>query len=216
MKTTIAFSLLLSLSIVLAATPAAAGVLYSNGPYDDDVDAWEINFGFVVSDTFLLTTNATVTGFQFNSWIYPGDVLMSAEVSITSAEFGGTSYFDQTLTFAQSNCSLNAYGFDACMETANLEGPSLLAGTYWVNLQNASVSNGDPVYWDENSGHGCNSPGCPSLASENVYGTIPSESFTILGNTGTGSVPEPGTILLLASGGLGIFGVLRRKMGRQM
>jgi uncharacterized repeat protein (TIGR03803 family) len=37
------------------------------------------------------------------------------------------------------------------------------------------------VYWDENSGVGCESSGCPSLAQENSVGTIPSESFTILG-----------------------------------
>ena len=53
----------------------------------------------------------------------------------------------------------------------------LNAGTYWVNLQNAVVNTGDPVYWDENSG--------PSLASESSVGTIPSESFTILGEATT-------------------------------
>ena len=52
-------------------------------------------------------------------------------------------------------------------------GPTLNSGTYWVNLQNASVPSGDPVFWDENSG--------PSMASTNEVGTIPSESFTILG-----------------------------------
>jgi len=32
------------------------------------------------------------------------------------------------------------------------------AGTYWINLQNATVGNGDAVYWDENDGMGCTSP----------------------------------------------------------
>ena len=129
---------------------------------DDDVDAWTINSGFVVSDTFTLTTNATVNGFRFNAWVFPGDVLTSAEVSLTSAEFGGTSFFDQTVNFTQSNCSVNAYGFNICAESTSFSGVNLSAGTYWINLQNASVPNGDPVYWDENSGEGCNSPGCPS------------------------------------------------------
>jgi hypothetical protein len=84
------------------------------------------------------------------------------------------------------------------------------AGTYWLNLQNAS-SRGDPVYWDENSG--------PSSASENTVGTIPSESFTVLGTqstttstTTTGTTPEPSSIMLFGSGILGLAGMLRRKL----
>jgi uncharacterized repeat protein (TIGR03803 family) len=38
------------------------------------------------------------------------------------------------------------------------------------------------VYWDENSGVGCQSPGCPSQAQENTLGTIPSEAFSLEGS----------------------------------
>ena len=107
----------------------------------------------------------------------PGDTLGSVEVSITSSENGGTSYFDQIVNFNQSGCTGNEYGYNVCTETASFTGPTLNNGTYWVNLQNASVPNGDPVYWDENSG--------PSQASQNDVGTIPSESFTILGSATT-------------------------------
>ena len=54
-----------------------------------------------------------------------------------------------------------------------------------MNLQNASVPSGDPVYWDENSGVGCESGGCPSQAYDNSVGTIPSESFTMDGSGGS-------------------------------
>jgi hypothetical protein len=72
--------------------------------------------------------------------------LESAEVSITSSELGGTSYFDQTVNFTQSGCVANQLGFNVCTESAVFSGPSLNAGTYWLNLQNASVSTGDPIY----------------------------------------------------------------------
>jgi hypothetical protein len=50
-----------------------------------------------------------------------------------------------------------------------------------------------------------------SLASRNSLGTIPSESFTLLGSNGTGgSSPEPGTITLCGSGILGVADILRR------
>jgi hypothetical protein len=77
------------------------------------------------------------------------------------------------------------------------------------------VSNGDPVYWDENSGAGCGGTGgganCPASASESSVGTIPSEDFTIGGGSG-GTTPEPSSIMLFGSGILGLAGLLRRKL----
>ena len=199
----------------ITATLGIAQTIYNNGHAGDDTDGWTINEGFVVSDTFTVSQGTShVTGFVFNAWLFPGDVLEFAEVSITSQEFGGTTYFDQQVGFVQSNCNVNSYGFNVCAETSTFNGPTLSNGTYWVNLQNAIVNTGDPVYWDENSGAGCNSPGCPSQASENTVGSIPSESFTVLGSATTtgGSIPEPQSLLLFASGVLGVAGMLQRKL----
>ncbi len=158
--------------------PLDSNDIYDNGPTNGNTDAWTINFGYITSDSFNVTSNnASVTGMSFAAWMDPGDTLGSVEVSITSSENGGTSYFDQIVNFNQSGCTGNEYGYNVCTETASFTGPTLNNGTYWVNLQNASVPNGDPVYWDENSG--------PSQASQNDVGTIPSESFTILGSATT-------------------------------
>ncbi len=163
--------------------PGQGNDIYDNGPINGNTDAWTINFGFIVSDTFTVVNDYTpITGMTFGAWLFPGDTLTSAELSITSSPNGGTSYFDQTVNFTQGSCStFNDYGYYVCSENTTFNGPTLNAGTYWVNLQNASVPSGDPIYWDENSGVGCDSPGCPSEAYENSAGTIPSESFTILG-----------------------------------
>jgi PEP-CTERM motif len=201
---------LLFLTACLAAVPSAAQTLYSNGPVNGTTDAWTINFGFVVSDTFTLSAAAPVTGVNFYAWTFPGDILETAEVSITSSEFGGTTYTDQILNFTQSACSANQFGFNVCLESSNGMTPTDLSqGTYWLNLSNAVVNDGDPIYWDENSG--------PSLASHNSVGTIPSESFTILGGevsttSTTSTTPEPGSVMLLGSGILGLAGAIRRKL----
>ncbi len=209
---------LLALCLTLAAVPAMAQTVYSNGPTNGNTDAWTVNFGFIVSDTFNTNSpNTTISGITFATWMAPGDVLSSAEVSITSSENGGTSYFDQTVSFTQSGCVGNQYSYNVCNENGTLGGGGATlasTGTYWLNIQNASVSDGDPVYWDENSG--------PSQASENTVGTIPSESFTVLGSesstttststTTTGTVPEPSSIMLFGSGILGLAGMLRRKL----
>ena len=203
------------LALCLAVVPAVAQTVYDNGPINGTTDGWTINSGFVVSDTFT-TSGGTVNGLVFGAWAFPGDVLQTAEVTITSSEFGGTVFTDQVVSFTQSGCSGNQYGYNVCTETGSFgTGVNLAGGSYWLNLQNAVVNTGDPIYWDENSG--------PSSASENSVGTIPSEAFTVLGGTGTtsttttttsttGTVPEPSSIMLFGSGILGLAGVLRRKL----
>ena len=216
MKMRIASLSLLALCLTLAAVPAMAQTVYSNGPINGNTDAWTVNFGFIVSDTFNVTNNnTTITGGSFGMWLFSGDTLTSAELSITSGENSGTSYFDQTVNFTQGACTANQYGYNVCQENTSFSGPTLNAGSYWLNLQNASVPSGDPVYWDENSG--------PSTASENSIGSIPSEAFTVLGSSTTTTTtttttstttttPEPSSIILFGSGILGLAGVLRRKL----
>ncbi len=206
---------ILSVVMLLASTPALAGDLYDNGAINGQTDAWTINFGYIVSDTFTLTANSTVTGVSFGAWLFPGDVLTSVEVSFTSEEFGGTTYFDQVVNFSQSNCFTNQFGYNVCTETG-LINSNLAPGTYWMNLGNAIVPSGDPVYWDENSGVGCggsngNMHNCPSQPSENADGSIPSESFTIQGQGAGGTTPEPSSLLMFTAGVIGAGTMLRRK-----
>jgi PEP-CTERM motif-containing protein len=198
------------LVLCLAVVPAIAQTdLYDNGPINGTVDSWTINFGFAVSDSFTLSGNSQVNGLSFGAWMFPGDTLVSAEVAITSSEFGGTSYFDQSVNFTASGCVTNQMGYNVCTETGSFAPVNLNAGTYWLTLENACCTD-DPLYWDENSG--------PSSASENQVGTIPSESFTLVGNGTTSSTssgsstPEPGSIMLFGSGILGVAGILRRKL----
>ncbi len=201
---------LVAIALGLSVIPLSAQIdLYDNGPSNGTTDGWTLNFGYAVSDSFTLSFANTVQGLMFTAWLLPGDTLMNAEVSITSDEFGGMTYFDQVVNFTQSGCVGNQYGYNVCTETGTFSDVELPYGTYWLNLQNANVNTGDPVYWDENSG--------PSQASNNSIGTIPSESFTVLGagctccqvgaNCGPPS-PEPGSFVLLSSGAIALFGML--------
>lgn len=144
-----------------------------------------------------------------------GDVVTSAEVVLSSRELGtGTIYFDGTINLSQSGCFVNNYGYDVCTETGSIAPTSLINGTYWVTLENGMDTLGDPVYWDENQGVGCHSPGCPSYATESFLGSIPSEAFSILGSpVGQGSVPEPGSLALVVAGFAVVAGGVRRRFG---
>jgi PEP-CTERM motif len=199
---------------MLAMFPASAQVLYENGPINGTTNGWIFDFGFTVSDSFTLLNNSTVGGFEFGAWEYPGDVLSSVDWSITSQENGGTVYGSGTASgnnLTDKFISTNQSGFDIDEITVAGLNVGLNGGTYWLNLLDAQDPRGDPTYWDENSGAGCMSNGCPSKAYEFDIGTVPSESFTITGSGG-GTTPEPSSFLLLASGVIGLGGVLRRKL----
>ena len=212
------------LCLILVATASAQ--LYDNGPINGSTDAWTINSGYIVSDslrccksgTYSPSGGPTMTGFEFGAWEFPGDVMTSVDWSLTSAENGGTLFGSGTTQVMDQFISSNQFGYNIDHITVSGLNVSLTGGqSYWLNLQNAVVPSGDPVYWDENSGTGCGGTGnganCPSSASESAVGTIPSEAFTIDG-TNNGTTPEPGSVLLFASGLLGVAGMLRRKLRR--
>ena len=120
--------------------------------------------------------------------------MQSVEVSIGSSPFGNN-LFDGVMNVTQSGCFSDPFGFNLCHEAGTFSGPTL-EGNYWLTLQNAVVNDGDPVYWNENSGLGCTSPGCPSLAQESASGTIPFRGIhRIMGSastSSTGTTPEAG------------------------
>src|SRR5271167_1514523 len=210
MKTRIAS--LTILCLMLAPVPASVQVLYDDGPINGTTDAWTINFGYVIGDSFTLLNNSTVGGFNFGVWETKGDVLSSVDWSITQYPVGGMVYGSGTAggkNLTDQFISLNQYGYDIDMITVTgLNVPLSFVPTYWLNLQNAVSTGGNPVYWDENSGIGCKGDngmggGCPSEASGGGVGTDPSESFDINGTSG-GGTPEPGSFILLLSGVLGV------------
>jgi hypothetical protein len=208
MKLHLASLSLLALCLMLVAVPAVAQVVvWNNGPClgTNPLTATQaqIGVGDVVSNSFNANNQGRlyVTGFTFCAWLFPGDVLSTVELSITSKPNGGTIYFDKTENIIQGGCTFNGT-YNVCMEsTADqgfgeyvlLQGPPLNGPLYqyYLNLTNASVvGSGDPVYWDINSGIGCvtevgsGRPYCPSYAYLNTLtmkGTTVSGSFTVAG-----------------------------------
>jgi len=210
-------SLLTILCLLLAVAPAMADT-YSNGPYNGTVDAWTINFGFTVSDSFTLSGSDTkVTDFHFVYWdASASDLLTTADLQLGTTSFGGSA---TTVAFSSTFLTTNQYGYN--LYQANSTGLNIpwAGGAGFATFGNACTLSGcsvsNPIYWDENSG--------PSLAYENTLGSIPSEAFTLSGGCGgcgcgirgpaCGS-PEPSSIMLFGSGVLGLAGLLRRKLNR--
>jgi hypothetical protein len=209
LKTRIAsLSLLTIVCLVLAVSPAMADTLFNNGAYNGTVDAWTINFGFSVSDSFTCSANCSVEDFHMVNWNVPGFVTTGAEIQLGASSFGNN-YADLTLAPSGStDLGSNQFGYELWQYDFTFANVAVPSGTSWVTLSNATDSGGNPVYWDENSG--------PASAYENSVGSIASEAFTITGTTGSGggTTPEPSSIMLFGSGILGLAGVLRRKLTR--
>src|SRR5271157_1098739 len=128
------------LCLALAAIPAWAD--YDNGPINGTTDAWTINFGYIVSDTYV-SDGGTVTGFMFGVWEFPGDVLSSVQWSITSGENTGTVYGSGTASGSSLHdkyISTNRYGYNIdLIAVSGLNVAASSGTTYWLNLQNATV-----------------------------------------------------------------------------
>ena len=113
---------LLALCLTVAAVPAAGTDIYDNGPINGSVDAWTINLGYVVSDTFTVGGGgAPIDGLTFGVWLFSGDVVTSVDVSITSDENGGTTYFSGTVALTQTNISTNGFGYQIASETGTFD-----------------------------------------------------------------------------------------------
>jgi hypothetical protein len=202
--------LLTTLCLMLAVAPAMAQInLYDNGPYNGTNDAWTINFGFSVSDSFTDFAGSQIAGLDLVYWDASStDLLTTVDTAIGSTSFGGT---PQTLNGVTNRfLGTNQYDYFLYQADYSFEG-IFWSGAGYMTLDNACSTSGcsvsNPIYWDENSG--------PSTAYENTIGSIPSEAFTltggcVLGGPGCGPVPEPGSILLFGSGILGLVGVRRR------
>jgi hypothetical protein len=213
----------------ILASNICPGSVYCNGEVSGGIDAWTIS-GFSVSDSFTLAANSTVTGVAYGVWNIAGDSGGSISWNILTGgpdvTAGGTIVASGTTAISgTTDLGINFLGFDVQVDQFNLS-QALTAGTYFLELTGATVTSGDPVYWDENDGPLGNGSGSIAWQSSMGYltnsggqcpnSTITSgycgESFAIYANSVT--TPEPSTLALGGAGLLLLAGALRRKLNR--
>jgi hypothetical protein len=137
---TASLSLLTILCLMLAVAPAMAS--YSNGPYNGTTDAWTINFGFTVSDSFTLS-GGTVSSFHFVYWdASASDLLTTADLQLDTTSFGGSA---RTVAFSNTFLGTNQYGYNLYQADATGLFIPWSGGAGYVTLSNACSTSGCSV-----------------------------------------------------------------------
>jgi hypothetical protein len=198
---------LLAAIVCAASSQSQATVLYSNGSIEYN-GGYTINgsgrrleydsngnyigtetIPYVVSDSFTLTSAATIESIVFGGVNYVGDTTTSVDWSISTDAYGGTAA-DAAVSssFVYSNGS-----HDYDLDTFSVPDLTLAAGTYYLTIGNAITADQTLAYWDESNG--------PSIGADSYSGSIPSEYFEILDTPPlVSATPLPGSLVLFGSG----------------
>jgi hypothetical protein len=177
---------------LLMASSAAGAVLYSNGACDCETSAVEIGSGFYVANSFTLTEESSIDQINFTSWASLSNAITGIDWAILGAspEDGGEVLLAGAATVDFTSGYLNSQNFGVYQSYFRPRGTRrVAAGTYWLQLGNATLSFGGRGYWDQNNG--------PSLAYSSALGQVGSEAFEIIGGPG---IPEPSTWALMILG----------------
>jgi hypothetical protein len=214
--------LLATVFALVLTSSAFAGVVYTQ-PFDGTGNAYSSqndttggngNFA-TVYDNFTLGTSTTITeamwtgeyfnppaqgvitgwtiSFYANTGGQPGSALVTTHVNGTGGE-----------TFLGNFAGFPTYTYDV----AGLNFAAAAGTTYWMSVV---PDLGFPPQWGWSAGTGGD-----GVSYQDFFGTRTQlgadMAFTLLGNN-TG-VPEPGTLVMLGTGVLGLAGILRRKINR--
>jgi len=111
-KTFACLSLAILMGLLMAAPASAGNLLYDNGPINGTINGWSISNGSQTSDSFILSSDSTLTGARIGLWLYPGDTATSVDWLIGTTQYGqdissGTSALSNVFQFT------NPYHFRA-------------------------------------------------------------------------------------------------------
>jgi len=223
------------LLLIAVTVPAFANaIIYDNGPASLSsgltFNLNQINGSFAgitlwVSDTFTIQQGGTpLSSVELAVWIPTVDQLISLNYCISAVDDCSSSVYESGTNVPVTELTTDGTSGSYTLDEFSMpfQGNVYQAGTYWLLLDKAVVTNGGAAYWDINGGSGCTgtgsgtSPlnGCASGAMESVneqpiatqgsFVDNRSNSFKML-------TPEPSSIALVGVGLLLLVGAVHRR-----
>ena len=190
------------LALMVSSAANAQVLLYDNGPFNPYGSAYYMNGTNSITDSFVLSSAASLTKADIGVWNWTGDSSTSVSWSIGTTQYATdiSSGLSTTTDTFQVN---NGYGFDTYVDSFAISG-ALAPGTYWITVSHATTADLQSSFWAVSAG--------ASSAHVSYLGAEPSESFQIYGNTAPPrSTPEPGQFAMAAGLGLSALSVMRRR-----
>jgi PEP-CTERM motif len=206
----------------LAITVSASADQLYNQPWDGTGNAYSSqndpgtfgNFA-TVYDNFTLGAGGTINDVQwYGEYFNPpvqGPILdFTVAFYADSGGVPGTTLFTETVSGTANETFLTTVnGFPVYTYDLSINPFVAAAGTqYWVSVEPTLFF---PPQWGWSSGTGGDGAGYQCFFGACSSSGIPDLAFTLNGST-TSGVPEPGSLLMLGSGLLGLAGFVRRKL----
>ncbi len=205
------------LCFALGAPAYATTVIFDDGAVDGSTNGYFIDgpgagpFQQTVSNGFVATNSGSATSLDFGEWVLTGTTPTSVSWALGTSAFGSDIGSGFVAQVGYTYSSTNVHGYDVYVSHIDGLSGSLSSGsTYYLTLGDGNDSSGSQyAAWDVNGGPAT----CTFAVAGTPQGSCGSdggETFTIYSD-GSG-VPEPGSMLLLGSGFLGLVCFRRRRL----